>query len=692
VNFKTYYFLAVAYGYNQFKPYAQDVAPTPGDYFGADYTGQIKPYLASRLNGRGGSIQSIAAIPHKPFSENGGTVANSSYGDLLPITRLQGAGNGNFAIELTKSTLNKIGSITNGNYPDTLKYQLGKAPIEVKIVDPLDVREGKYYLKVTRPNPTDTVMTAVSGWTLHTSDRTDSIAISSDNTLQINNEQLITNWGFSISMFYGSNPGVPALVNSNANGYITSSITYDEPGKEWLGGIPDQDGYNFYNWILSGQIAASTADPAFNRYFNDKLRLNSAGVFADPNEDYESILEGVIAPYTLTQYRRGNATDGIVYNAPAASLASVNDYNELSFLNSISIVFTKDKSKWTRCAVVEMQEESQKAQGGAARHALRASPSVDKDGNFASAGAPISSNPNDPNYISATGMGWFPGYAVNIENGERLNMAFGEDSWYGGDNGSDMQWNPTSTERSGIANAQNLVWGGKHYIYVFRKSRPEELLYDVLPSSRYPAYDAGKRFVETLKGNSAFNKDVAWASCAYVAIPMLNRDQELLSTDVTITVNVTRPLSNYYTPLEGLTGNLKNLQNEGRPVYEFSTIGKGPVSGLRSAEKQALDQVRVVPNHYYAYSAYERNQLDNVVKITNLPKVANIKIYNLSGTLIRSFSKASDNVQFIDWDLKNAANITVSSGVYIVHIEVPGVGEKVVKWFGVMRPIDLNNF
>ena len=108
--------------------------------------------------------------------------------------------------------------------------------------------------------------------------------------------------------------------------------------------------------------------------------------------------------------------------------------------------------------------------------------------------------------------------------------------------------------------------------------------------------------------------------------------------------------------------------------------------------EEALNEIRVVPNPYYAYSAYERGQLDNVVKITNLPDVANIKIYNLAGTLIRSYSKSSSDVQYVDWDLKNAANISIASGVYIVHVEVPGVGEKIIKWFGVMRPIDLNNF
>ena len=692
VNFKTYYFVAIAYGFNQFKPYAQDVAPTPGDYFGADYSGQTKPYLASRQNGRGGSIQAVSAIPHKPFSELGGTVANSSYGDLVQISRLQGSGNGDFGIELTKSTLDRIGSTMNGDYPDTLTYKVGKAPIEVKIIDPLSVTEQKFFLKMKKPNSTDTVVTAQSSWIIYNAnDFKDSIT--SDNTLSVNNEQIIPEWGISVSTYYGSVPGDRSLVTSNANGYIGASLTYDDPSKAWLGGIADQDGYNFYNWILSGQIAASDDDPAFNRFFSDKLIINASGNdFADPNEDYENILGGIIAPYTLTQYRKGNSTDGIVYNAPAATSQSVMDYNEIRFLSSTSIVLTKDKSKWTRCPVIELQEESQKAQGGAERHALRASPSVDKNGNFANPSDPVSSNPEDPNYISSTGMGWFPGYAVDLETGERLNMAFGEDSWYGRDNGSDMLWNPTSTETTGIQFAENLVWGGKHYVYVFRKTRPEELLYNVSPNYRYPSYDAGQKIVNVLKGNSSFDKNLAWASCNYVAIPMLLEGQELLATDATVTIQVNRPLGNYYTPLEGLPNDYEYLRNQGRPVYEFNTYGLGVTKGVKSAVEEALNEIRVVPNPYYAYSAYERGQLDNVVKITNLPDVANIKIYNLAGTLIRSYSKSSSDVQYVDWDLKNAANISIASGVYIVHVEVPGVGEKIIKWFGVMRPIDLNNF
>ena len=46
----------------------------------------------------------------------------------------------------------------------------------------------------------------------------------------------------------------------------------------------------------------------------------------------------------------------------------------------------------------------------------------------------------------------------------------------------------------------------------------------------------------------------------------------------------------------------------------------------------------------------------------------------------------------IDWDLKNTFGIPVSSGLYVIHVDAKGVGEKVLKWFGVMRPIDLDTF
>jgi hypothetical protein len=89
-------------------------------------------------------------------------------------------------------------------------------------------------------------------------------------------------------------------------------------------------------------------------------------------------------------------------------------------------------------------------------------------------------------------------------------------------------------------------------------------------------------------------------------------------------------------------------------------------------------------------SKYETSKLDNRIKVTGLPEECTVRIYNIQGTLIRTYQKA-DPLTFLDWDLKNSKNVPIAGGLYIVHVDVPGVGEKVLKWFGVMRPTDLDN-
>ena len=111
--------------------------------------------------------------------------------------------------------------------------------------------------------------------------------------------------------------------------------------------------------------------------------------------------------------------------------------------------------------------------------------------------------------------------------------------------------------------------------------------------------------------------------------------------------------------------------------------------------EEALDKVLVVPNPYYAYSSYETGQLDNRVKITNLPQKARISIFTLNGHLVRQYTKDSEEPDQ-DWDLRNFAGVPVASGVYIIHVDAnidgQNLGEKVIKLFAVMREIDLENF
>jgi hypothetical protein len=151
-------------------------------------------------------------------------------------------------------------------------------------------------------------------------------------------------------------------------------------------------------------------------------------------------------------------------------------------LSSVDVVITPDSTKWTRCPVLEMSSDPTLAEGGAEPFSPRKSPSVNIHGEP----AVESSDPLlNSYYIDSVGMSWFPGYAVNIETGERLNMAFGEDSWLVQDNGRDMLWNPTSRTYNSTFEA---VLGGKHYVYVFAHDTiAPEIVFNV--STTMPPYD-----------------------------------------------------------------------------------------------------------------------------------------------------------------------------------------------------------
>jgi hypothetical protein len=67
----------------------------------------------------------------------------------------------------------------------------------------------------------------------------------------------------------------------------------------------------------------------------------------------------------------------------------------------------------------------------------------------------------------------------------------------------------------------------------------------------------------------------------------------------------------------------------------------------------------------------------------------------LNGNLVRRFKKDDTGAEAktsLDWDLKNESRIPVASGLYIIHVDVPEVGEKILKWFGVLRPIDIEAY
>ena len=113
VNHKTYYFMALAYGYNNYADY--DV--TTG-------TGQDLQYKASR-KAAVGSIRVYSGTPHKPTVESGGIVVAAAYGDGLSLTRLEGMGNALNDVALTPESEAALVASPDGKIGE-LTYQGGQ--------------------------------------------------------------------------------------------------------------------------------------------------------------------------------------------------------------------------------------------------------------------------------------------------------------------------------------------------------------------------------------------------------------------------------------------------------------------------------------------------------------------------------------------------------------------------------------
>lgn len=858
INNKTYYFLAVAYAYNNYLTYAPDVSPLVNQ--AANYLGQKRPYLEGRKTKR------AAGIPHNTDMEKDGTVMQSAYGFGPKITRIEGQGNGGNKLTLTAQSEEEI---VNNFFKDKITYENAQGPLNIRVVDPLNVvdanfsfrfinktmqsvwsvtvdptyslnpafaAEPSYSVNPTFPrtwlnampsavpnatngltgNGANTGMLNVdytswelkdlnSGKTYHPNEPTPSTNTTSIyykdtlfQTIKVGNEFYFPDLGFSLNIKQVADPGeeVNSLTNMvtlsgdyqgpTAGSFIGSSISYVNGPSEWLNPLTDIDGVNPLNWILSGNNKAEGFEDAF--YAKDADAKVKA--FYDPLKQFGKILGGTWAPYPLaaSYYSitpsqaagipsrvfggpgfSGKVWDNDSYFISNYSIASTpvlqnpdKNNTDLRRLGSVLIVYTKDKSKWTRCVVLEMQEKSSLSEGFVPFFAPRAHASVDKDGNYA-VGTASSSVASDANFISATGMGWFPGYAINLETGERLNMAFGEDSYQKENNGNDMKWNPTSNFHTPYP----FAFGGKHFVYVFAGNTVSSKFKNtgtynwepLLEGAEYGVgrYDYGKKMMHILReffsfpasltgpvsGNfmaafAAVERDIMYTSIPLPAEGYAFTDPAQMPSDVRIQINVSKPyrygfsgvLSTTSGTVHQTNANLNRIttvnsssllttdisatpQNNNFPLYTFNTSDIATLFQQASVQKSALDLIKVVPNPYYGSSAYETtSRVDNRVRITNLPNKCTIKIFTMNGTLVRTIKRdvsgqedltlgkagtgqdiiQSKRLSYVDWDLKNQSNISIASGLYILHIDAPGVGEKIVKWFGVMRPLDVQSY
>lgn len=105
-----------------------------------------------------------------------------------------------------------------------------------------------------------------------------------------------------------------------------------------------------------------------------------------------------------------------------------------------------------------------------------------------------------------------------------------------------------------------------------------------------------------------------------------------------------------------------------------------------SAKKQ-LDNIKVVPNPYVASAQWEpKNPYSSgrgprSLHFTHLPAKCTIRIFTVNGELVDVIEHDSAiNDGSAEWKMLTKDRLNISYGVYVFHVDAPGVGEKIGKF------------
>lgn len=591
VNGETYYYEVIAYGHNNYM-----------DYDSITDKGQKQAYI------EGTGHRKLYKIT--PLLQN----ENDDLG--VQIIRLKG--------ELV-SRFNQLQpefdpftfDFNNGVVDDTITYKQGFGPFSVSIEDETKIDTSILY-KININGNFDNG-SSICSYTDSTltyeviNDKTGEILIP-QSLVNGKNDILLDEIGLKLNIHFNDDPTIYKDQTGNFN------IRYkDDNGVKWFNSLK-----NNVNPIKSNEenILDPVEDLAKDKSSLD-LEINNYGFFPFVNSKFTENQENkfYVSP-----------TSSPAHSVFASSLGDIN----LKELNNVQLVLTSDKSKWSRCIVVEGCSSFFTENGifntldGSKMLETRSTPSIDKNGN--------------PDNSGTNGFSWFPGYAYDIEKGERLNIFFAENTCFRDLPGyettsTDMIFNPNDVTIDESTNDfRKYIVGGHHFIYVTRQK-----------------YDECQQLsIGLKKGTNNFSKRNSLAAISWTSVPVLNKGQNLLPieqglipNDVVVDLRTTNSFTRekFVTDITKIT----NCNSEPDDPSYLLKIGKKSFTNAvkNIALYKDLIQIKSGVNHF---------------SVANLNAQSQIEVLNINGTILESYQTKNPSFH---WQADN----NISTGMYIVTVK-----------------------
>ncbi|MEO7867358.1 MAG: hypothetical protein ABIU54_06950, partial [Candidatus Eisenbacteria bacterium] len=94
----------------------------------------------------------------------------------------------------------------------------------------------------------------------------------------------------------------------------------------------------------------------------------------------------------------------------------------------------------------------------------------------------------------------------------------------------------------------------------------------------------------------------------------------------------------------------------------------------------------VVPNPYVGAASFEPERFavsgrgERRLEFRAIPLGAMIRIYTVDGDLVQTLHQDGSNEGYVAWNLRTKDNLELSPGLYIFHVDAPGVGTHIGKF------------
>jgi hypothetical protein len=119
-------------------------------------------------------------------------------------------------------------------------------------------------------------------------------------------------------------------------------------------------------------------------------------------------------------------------------------------------------------------------------------------------------------------------------------------------------------------------------------------------------------------------------------------------------------------------------------MFTFTANAKGV--DLAAAQQGFATAPYVVPNPYVGAASFEPARFatggrgERRIEFRGIPANSTVRVYNVRGDLVQTLRQDGSDAGMVAWDLRTKDNLDLAPGLYIFHVDAPGIGTHVGKF------------